>query len=61
MPIDKYSHQTTELPAPAGYTDKQLTDTVSVCMSWTEVAILHLKYLQFAFLFYRMLMKLITI
>ena len=30
MPIDKYTHQTTDLAAPAGYTDKQLTDTVSV-------------------------------
>ncbi|CAB4031718.1 ER membrane complex subunit 4-like [Paramuricea clavata] len=27
MPIDKYSHHTTELADPAGYTEKQLADT----------------------------------
>jgi hypothetical protein len=42
MPIDKYSHHTTELADPAGYTEKQLADTASAWRSrLTKLAFFH--------------------
>ena len=58
--IDKYTHhQANELAEPAGYTNKQLTDTASACEMFNKTA-MPFTFTDLFFHFRRMLMKLIT-